>query len=222
MIRLKRFLIGATLAGATVLAGCQSQSFGGLGFGGLGLGGSNETFTRSYSAVRDAGYTIPAVPINQVDRQFHRQIVSYRTDEVPGTIVVDTQQRFLYFVMEGNKAMRYGIGVGRAGFSWEGNAEVRWKQAWPTWTPPKEMIERSPELARFADGQKPGLTNPLGARALYLFKNGKDTLYRLHGTPEWRSIGTAASSGCIRLMNQDIIDLYERVTPGAKVIVKQA
>lgn len=219
MTRLQRFLTIATIAGAAVLAGCQSQS---VGFGGLGWGGPTTTFTRSYSAVRDAGYTIPAVPIEQVDPRFHRQIVRYRTDEAPGTIIVDTEQRFLYFVMPDNKAMRYGIGVGRAGFSWEGEAEVRWKRAWPTWTPPKDMIRRQPELAKYADGQAPGLRNPLGARALYLFKNGKDTLYRLHGTPEWRSIGTAASSGCIRLMNQDIIDLYERVKPGAKVIVKQA
>ena len=121
--------------------------------------------------------------------------------------------------------MRYGIGVGKAGFAWEGEAYIAWKQEWPTWTPPKEMISRKPELAKYGkDGMKPGLSNPLGARALYLFnQKGQDTLFRLHGTPEWNSIGTAASSGCIRLMNQDIIDLYERVRPGksARVIVKQ-
>jgi lipoprotein-anchoring transpeptidase ErfK/SrfK len=145
--------------------------------------------------------------------------------ERPGTIIVDTPKRFLYFVLPGKKAVRYGIGVGKAGFAWEGEAYIAWKQEWPKWTPPKEMIDRKPELARYGeDGMKPGLKNPLGARALYLFnERGEDTLFRLHGTPEWKSIGTAASSGCIRLMNQDIIDLYNRVRPGknARVVVKQ-
>ncbi len=184
-----------------------------------------QTFTSDYGAVSDGGYKIPAVPIDRVSKIYHRQIVTYFTREKPGTIIVDTRKRFLYFVLPRNRAVRYGIGVGRAGFAWEGEAYVAWKQPWPRWHPPKEMIARQPELARYADGgQAPGLRNPLGARALYLFDlNGKDTLYRLHGTPEWNSIGTAASSGCIRLMNQDIIDLYNRVKPGrdTKVVVIQ-
>ena len=186
---------------------------------------TQQIFTSEYGSVRDGGYTIPAVPISRVDKQFHRQIVTYFTSEKPGTIVVNTRKRFLYYILPDRKAVRYGIGVGRAGFAWEGEAYVSWKRAWPTWTPPAEMIERDPRLKRFGkDGQKPGLSNPLGARALYLFdKNGEDTLYRLHGTPEWNSIGTASSSGCIRLMNQDIIDLYARVKPGrgTKVVVIQ-
>jgi len=122
--------------------------------------------------------------------------------------------------------MRYGIGVGKQGFAWAGTAYVAWKQEWPTWHPPKEMAERKPEVAKYVeDGMGPGLSNPLGARAMYLFnEKGQDTLFRLHGTPEWASIGTAASSGCIRLMNQDVIDLYSRVRPGkttSKVIVIQ-
>jgi len=184
-----------------------------------------QIFTSEYGAVVDAGYQIPAVPINRIDPKYHRQIVTYRTRERPGTIIVDTRNRFLYYILSRNSAVRYGIGVGRAGFGWEGNAYVAWKRPWPTWTPPKEMVQRQPHLARYAEnGMSPGLNNPLGARALYLFDDdGNDTLYRLHGTPEWSSIGTAASSGCIRLMNQDIIDLYSRVRPGrsTRVIVRQ-
>ena len=138
-----------------------------------------------------------------------------------GTIVVDVSNRFLYLVQPEGKAVRYGVGVGKQGFAWSGNARIGWKKEWPTWTPPPRMIGRKPELRRWAGGMPPGLNNPLGPRALYLTKGGKDTLYRLHGTPEWWSIGTAASSGCIRLMNQDIIDLYNRVQPGAKVVVRQ-
>lgn len=209
----------AGLVAVLALAGCSSSSREGVS------DASSQIFTSEYGTVTDAGYSIPAVPISKLDKQFHRQIVSYRTKEKPGTIIVDTPNRFLYLVLPGKKAVRYGIGVGKAGFAWEGEAYIAWKREWPTWTPPKEMIERKPELARYGDdGMKPGLKNPLGARALYLFnQKGEDTLFRLHGTPEWASIGTAASSGCIRLMNQDIIDLYERVRPGkgARVIVKQ-
>lgn len=178
-----------------------------------------------YGQVVDAGYTIPAVPVSRIENEFLRQIVNYRSDEEPGTIIVDTPNKHLYYLLPDNRAVRYGIGVGREGFAWKGEAYVAWKQAWPRWHPPAEMVERQPELEEYAeDGMDAGLMNPLGARALYLYdEKGRDTLYRLHGTPEWNTIGTAASSGCIRLMNQDIIDLYERVTPGrdSKVIVLQ-
>lgn len=203
------------LVAALFISGCQT--------GGPEI--TKEIFTSNYGAVSDGGYKIPAVPISRVDKQYHRQIVTYYTKEKPGTVIVNTRKRFLYYVLPGNKAVRYGIGVGRAGFAWEGEAYIAWKRPWPRWTPPAEMVARQPSLARYAeDGQRPGLKNPLGARALYLFdKDGNDTLYRLHGTPEWKSIGTAASSGCIRLMNQDIIDLYSRVKPGrnSKVVVIQ-
>ena len=186
---------------------------------------TSKIFTDSYGTVTDAGYSLPAIPINRLDKKFHRQIVSYATEETPGTIVVNTRERFLYYVLPGGKAVRYGIGVGKQGFSWSGEAYVAWKQEWPTWHPPKEMAERKPDVARYVEtGMGPGLRNPLGARALYLFnEKGQDTLFRLHGKPEWSTIGTAASSGCIRLMNQDIIDLYTRVRPGrnAKVVVIQ-
>ena len=118
------------------------------------------------------------------------------------------------------KAVRYGIGVGKQGFAWSGEAYVAWKQEWPTWHPPKEMAERKPEVAKYVEkGMDPGLRNPLGARALYLYRNGKDTHFRLHGTTEPYTIGTNVSSGCIRLMNQDIIDLYNRVQGQAPIIV---
>lgn len=175
--------------------------------------------------MRDAGYTLPAIPINKVAKQYVRQIVSYQTSEKPGTIVVNTRERHLYYIMPNGKAMRYGIGVGKQGFAWSGTAYVAWKQEWPTWHPPKEMAGRRPDVAKYVeDGMGPGLSNPLGARAMYLFnEKGQDTLFRLHGTPEWNSIGTAASSGCIRLINQDVIDLYSRVRPGreTKVVVVQ-
>ncbi|KPF42935.1 L,D-transpeptidase [Rhizobium sp. AAP43] len=184
-----------------------------------------EIFSDSYGGVTDAGFALPSIPVEKLDKKYHRQIVEYKTAEKAGTIIVNTRERFLYYVLPRGKAVRYGIGVGKQGFAWEGEAYIAWKQAWPTWHPPKEMAERKPEIAKYVEkGMEPGLTNPLGARALYLFNaEGQDTLFRLHGTPEWKSIGTAASSGCIRLMNQDVIDLYNRVKPGrmAKVIVQQ-
>ncbi|SIR29592.1 Lipoprotein-anchoring transpeptidase ErfK/SrfK [Rhizobium sp. RU35A] len=186
---------------------------------------TNAIFSDAYGPVTDAGYPLPAIPISRLDKKFHRQIVDFDTKEQPGTIIVNTQERFLYYVLPNGKAMRYGIGVGKQGFAWSGEAYVAWKQEWPTWHPPKEMAVRKPDIARYVDdGMGPGLSNPLGARAMYLFnEKGQDTLFRLHGTPEWASIGTAASSGCIRLMNQDVIDLYNRVRPGreTKVVVIQ-
>lgn len=151
--------------------------------------------------------------------RFRLRIVDYDGAEAPGTIVIDTKQKFLYLVLEGGKARRYGIGVGRQGFEWSGEAVVRRKAKWPRWTPPKEMIERDPEAAKWPNGMPGGPHNPLGARALYLFQGDLDTLYRIHGTREPRTIGTAVSSGCIRLLNSDVADLYERVSIGTKVIV---
>ena len=192
----------------------------GLQVFGLRAGGGR---TSAYGTQYDGGFRVPAIPAKRLPERFQRQRVRYQTGEKPGTVVVDTANKYLYYVMGDGRAMRYGIGVGRAGMRWSGTANVGWKRKWPTWTPPAEMIERQPKYAKWsaANGGMPGgLGNPLGARALYLMQNGKDTLYRLHGTPNWRSIGTAQSSGCIRLTNQDVIDLYERVKPGAKVIVR--
>jgi lipoprotein-anchoring transpeptidase ErfK/SrfK len=159
------------------------------------------------------GY-VPSEEEERLDPQFRHQVVFYRTTEQPGTIVVDTPGRFLYLVMGNNRAMRYGIGVGRDGFQWSGLLRISRKAEWPDWTPPPEMIERQPYLPRFMAG---GPGNPLGARALYL----GNTVYRLHGTNQPQTIGTAVSSGCFRLANAEIIDLYERVPVGAKVVVRQ-
>ena len=151
--------------------------------------------------------------------QFQRQIVKFRTAEKPGTIVIDADKHFLYYVLPDFQAIRYGIGVGREGFGWAGVVEVGRKTEWPTWTPPAEMIERDPRLAEYASGMPGGPDNPLGARAIYLYEGGQDTIYRIHGTSEPWSIGLSVSSGCIRMVNEDVIDLYERVEIGAKVIV---
>lgn len=181
-----------------------------------------DDYVTMYGPVVDEGYEIPAVPVQKIKRQFLRQIVPDPTGEKPGTIVVDTEAHYLYLVLEGGQAMRYGVGLGRAGFEWSGKAVVQWKRKWPKWTPPDEMIARQPELEKYSvrnGGMPPGLTNPLGARALYIFQNGEDTLYRLHGSPEWNSIGKSVSSGCVRLMNQDIIDLYDRVPNSTPIVV---
>jgi lipoprotein-anchoring transpeptidase ErfK/SrfK len=139
---LRSSLTIAGLVAALALAGCSASTEGGVS------GSTSQIFTSEYGSVTDSGYSIPAVPISKIDKKYHRQIVSYNTRERPGTIIVDTPKRFLYFVLPGKKAVRYGIGVGKAGFAWEGEAYIAWKQEWPKWTPPKEMIDRKPELAR--------------------------------------------------------------------------
>jgi lipoprotein-anchoring transpeptidase ErfK/SrfK len=222
-MRLRTALLLCGLAASATLAACSSVPSAAPVIGEKVA--TNQIFTSEYGPIEDHGYTLPAIPIKRVDSKYHRQIVDYRTSEKPGTIIVNTPTRFLYFVLPGGKAVRYGIGVGKQGFAWEGEAYIAWKQEWPMWHPPEEMAERKPEVAKYVkEGMKPGLTNPLGSRALYLFNDkGQDTLFRIHGSPEWASIGTAASSGCIRMINQDIIDLYSRVRPGkgARVVVQQ-
>ncbi len=175
-----------------------------------------------YAAMPEERFPIPAVDFDEVDVGVLRRIVDDPTGEAAGTLVVDTPSRALYLVMEGGQALRYGVGVGREGLSWQGRAVIQRKAEWPRWTPTKDMIAREPEKnARWANGMEPGLDNPLGARALYLYRDNKDTLYRIHGTNVPSSIGSAVSSGCIRLINQDIIDLYNRVPEGTQVLVKQ-
>jgi len=157
---------------------------------------------------------IPHPADEQLDPRFQRQIVFFRSNESPGTIIVHTSERFLYVVQPGGRALRYGVGVGRAGFQWQGLLRISRKEEWPDWTPPDEMIQRQPYLPRFMAG---GPGNPLGARALYL----GDTVYRIHGTNQPRTIGTAVSSGCFRMVNPDVIDLFDRTAVGTKVVVKQ-
>jgi lipoprotein-anchoring transpeptidase ErfK/SrfK len=153
-----------------------------------------------------------AVDPRQVDPKFNRQVVDYPGTEPPGTVVIDTPQRFLYLVQENGKAVRYGIGVGKPGFTWAGEKKVTAKKEWPDWVPPPEMLQRRPDLPHFMAG---GPENPLGARAMYL----GTSLYRIHGSNEPWTIGQAVSSGCIRMRNEDVIDLYDRVKVGTKVVV---
>ncbi|MDQ2067007.1 L,D-transpeptidase [Xinfangfangia sp. CPCC 101601] len=175
-----------------------------------------------YAAQSDGQFSVPELPIDQIPEAYRRQVVEYPSDQVPGTIIIHPSQRVLYYVLGKNKAIRYGIAVGAEGFGWSGESIVSKKRHWPTWTPPKEMIERKPSLQKWENGQPGGPTNPMGARAIYLTSNGVDYGYRIHGTPEWKSIGRNASSGCFRMINQDVMDLYERVQGGEKVIVLTA
>jgi lipoprotein-anchoring transpeptidase ErfK/SrfK len=179
-------------------------------------------YAELYGAKPDEQFPLPAIPYEKIPPRFYRQMVENPTGERPGTIVVDTANHFLYLTYENNQAMRYGVGLGRAGFEWAGRGVIQYKRQWPRWTPPDEMIGRQPELAPYSaanGGMAPGLNNPLGARALYIFKDGQDTIYRLHGSPEWWTIGKSVSSGCVRLMNQDVIDLYNRVPDRTPIVV---
>ncbi|MPZ39533.1 MAG: L,D-transpeptidase family protein [Rhizobiales bacterium] len=187
--------------------------------------GVSPQYRGMYGPVAGEPFPIPAVPLSEVDPTYLRRPVSYPSNEPPGTIIIDPQNRFLYLVQGGGRAIRYGVGVGRQGFSWSGVATIRDKQAWPDWYPPKEMIQRQPELRKHMSRLQSGLGvaggpgNPLGARAMYLWQGNKDTLYRIHGTNEPATIGQNVSSGCIRMLNQDVIDLYQRTPLGAKVLV---
>lgn len=174
-----------------------------------------------YAEAKDGPYPIKAVNLASVAPRFWRREVSYDTTEKAGTIIVDPAKRFLYLVQGDGKALRYGVGVGKVeNYNFEGEAVIARKAVWPRWTPTPTMIARNPkQYARFRNGLAGGPSNPLGARALYLYSGGRDTLYRLHGTTNPSAIGTKVSSGCIRLTNQDIIDLYKRVPTGTKVIV---
>ena len=167
---------------------------------------------QSGQPVQAPAYVNPGDDESEIAPEFRRRIVDYRTSESPGTVIVDTPSTYLYFVLGGGKAIRYGIGVGREGFTWSGAKTVERKAEWPDWTPPPEMIVRQPYLPRFVAG---GPSNPLGARAMYL----SGSVYRIHGTNAPSTIGQHVSSGCIRMVNEDVIDLYNRVHVGAKVVV---
>ena len=166
----------------------------------------------------DEPYPIPLVDRSRLRPDLRRQIVRYEGRERPGTIVVDVDQRLLYLVQADGTAIRYGIGVGRQGFSWNGAAYVGRKAVWPDWGPTGTMLRIRPDLPRYMKG---GLGNPLGARALYLYQDGRDTMFRLHGTNEPWSIGQQVSSGCVRLLNEDIRDLYDRAPVGTTVLVRR-
>ncbi|WP_319531132.1 L,D-transpeptidase [uncultured Cohaesibacter sp.] len=208
---------GAMLSGLGLLAACGTRPKPSIE--------DTETygsFEAMYGPLPNERFPLPAVDLRKIDRRFLRQEVRYPTSEKVGTLVVDTSNYYLYLIQENGRAIRYGVGLGRAGFEWSGRAIVARKAIWPTWTPPTEMIERQPELEKWSwqnGGMPPGPSNPLGARALYIYQDGRDTLYRLHGTAEVWSIGKAVSSGCVRLLNQDIIDLHRRVPNQTPIVV---
>jgi lipoprotein-anchoring transpeptidase ErfK/SrfK len=181
-------------------------------------------FTRETSVAKPVSNPIVKVAIQkQPAAKYRRKVVTLETDEKAGTIIVDTNNKYLYYVEGKNKATRYGIGVGRDGFGWSGIMKVQRMAEWPTWIPPKEMIARERKKGRIlpakVEGKENNLENPLGARALYLYKGRNDSGFRIHGTNEPWSIGLNMSSGCIRMMNKDVVHLYDRARIGAKVIV---
>jgi lipoprotein-anchoring transpeptidase ErfK/SrfK len=220
-----RGVIVGVLASGVIATGAQAQNYGG-GFIELLMTGRDPSSSVRplrqnplYAPERTRTAALPGFGLGEeagigriVDPKYRRQTVDYAGPHAPGTIVVDTPAKFLYLVQGGGKALRYGIGVGRPGFTWAGVKTVSMKRAWPDWTPPAEMLRRRPDLPRHMAG---GPENPLGARALYL----GSSLYRIHGTNEPHTIGHSVSSGCIRMMNEDVTDLYDRVGVGTKVVV---
>jgi len=174
-----------------------------------------------YEGIQDGAFFIEPVPAQYLYDGNRREEVAYAGDEQPGTIVVDTYSRRLYLVLEGGRAMRYPIAVGREGLSFRGTGVIGRKAEWPSWQPTANMVRTRPDLyAAYAGGLPGGLMNPLGARALYLYRGGRDTMFRIHGTADAASIGYATSAGCIRLFNQDAIDLYDRTGNGTRVKVR--
>ena len=172
-----------------------------------------------YGPVLDEPFALRAADMSLIDPIYWRQQVVDPTGEAPGTVVVDTANRFLYHVHDGGMATRYGVGIGRDGYAWSGRAHIAYKRAWPRWTPPAEMIERQPELEPYRHGMEANVDNPLGARTLYIHQGNVDTIYRIHGNPDERSIGQAVSSGCVRLLQQDIIHLHDQVRVGSTLVV---
>jgi lipoprotein-anchoring transpeptidase ErfK/SrfK len=208
--------------GAITLAGCVTDETSTMHLRSTAESHAAPATPSIYRAVTDGGVQIPAVDVSEVDPRYWRTDIDYASGERAGTLIVDTPNKYLYHVLTGGRATRYGVGVGREGFEWSGRARVAYTRQWPRWVPPDSMIKRQPELARYsakAGGMEPGLRNPLGARALYIHEDGRDTLYRLHGTNEPASIGKAVSSGCIRLLNHDVIHLYNTVKNGSPIVV---
>jgi lipoprotein-anchoring transpeptidase ErfK/SrfK len=165
-------------------------------------------------------FPIKPVDPGRISKRYRRQIVEFDGAEGPGTVVVDPDNRFLYFVEQNNQATRFGVGVGRSGFGWSGKAVIGKKRRWPRWVPPPEMVNRDDNAARWVNGMPGGPDNPLGARALYLYQDGEDTQYRIHGTNQPSSIGKAMSSGCIRMLNEDVATLYDLCAIGTPVVVR--
>lgn len=207
----RSFLVGMAAFGALGLAGCATTT-----------GMTTAEAERAYGALPNERFPVPAVNINKIDPKYLRRRVSYKSNEPVGTIIIDPRHYYVYRIEEGGYATRYGANVGRAGFLWSGEAYIGRKAEWPIWTPPKEMIARQPEAAPYANGMAPGLDNPLGARTLYLYQNGAYTLYTIYSTIMPETIGRGVSSGCVGLLTQDMVDLYEKTPVNTKVIVLKA
>jgi lipoprotein-anchoring transpeptidase ErfK/SrfK len=216
---------GSGLAGCVAPGGPSAERAPVNGLAATPPEGAGFDYAAIYGEMKNEPFPVPAVEYAKLGRAFLRQDVEYTGKEKPGTVVVDPVARFLYHVGPNGRARRYGVGVGKEGFGWSGVADIRSKQEWPDWYPPKEMIKRRPDIRPQLKklpsgiGMKGGPDNPVGARGLYLWQGNKDTLFRIHGTVEPETIGTAVSSGCIRMINQDVIDLYARVPVGTKVVV---
>jgi lipoprotein-anchoring transpeptidase ErfK/SrfK len=210
----RTFLFGAASLASLALAGCTTTSQPVVEEPQF-----SQYYLNMYAALPNEQFPVPAVDLRRLKPSHFRQDVADPTGERPGTIVVNTADRYLYLVGENGRAMRYGVGIGREGFAWSGRADIAAKKEWPTWTPPAEMVARDPNAAPWAKGMPGGLDNPLGARAMYIYQDGRDTIYRLHGTSDPSTIGEAVSSGCVRLINQDVIDLYQRVPRGTPILV---
>ncbi|QRM54784.1 L,D-transpeptidase [Sinorhizobium sp. BG8] len=199
---------GLLLGASALLAGCATNG---------------PDHRANYASLPDEKHPLPAMPLDRIKPELRRQEVAFETGEKPGTIVVDTPARRLYYVLGDGRAMRYGIGVGRDGYALSGNAYIGRKAEWPSWTPTPNMIRRDPQKnLKYAGGVEGGPNNPLGARAIYLYQGGNDTMFRIHGTNQPQSIGLAMSSGCVRMLNHDVIDLYEKATVGGRVVIVQA
>jgi lipoprotein-anchoring transpeptidase ErfK/SrfK len=200
-----------------------------VGLGALGLAGcaSSDDLLRAeaakvYGPAPDEKFPIPAVDVSKMDPKFFRKLVRYDSNEAPGTIIVDPSNHYLYRIEGDGNATRYGANVSRDEFLWSGDAYVGRKAEWPVWTPPKEMIQRQPEAAKYAAGMPGGLDNPLGARTLYLYQDGKYTLYTIYSTSDPDSIGNGVTSGCTGLLSQDMLDLYPRTPVKTKVVMLPA
>jgi lipoprotein-anchoring transpeptidase ErfK/SrfK len=177
---------------------------------------------RAYGPLPDERFPVPAVNVNKINPKYRRNTVRYDSKEVAGTIIVDPRNYYVYRVEGDGMATRYGANVGRAGFLWTGDAYIGRKAEWPVWTPPREMIARQPEVAKYAGGMAPGLDNPLGARTLYLYQDGVYTLYTLYSTIMPETIGKGVTSGCVGLLTQDMLHLYDSTPVGTKVVVLKA
>jgi lipoprotein-anchoring transpeptidase ErfK/SrfK len=209
----RRFLVGAAATvGALGLAGCASS----------GTDMSLAEAKLAYGPLPNERFPVPAVNVSKINPKYLRRVVRYDTDEAPGTIIVDPRNYYVYRIEDNGMATRYGANVGRQGFLWSGDAYIGRKAEWPVWTPPREMIKRQPEVAIYAGGMPPGLGNPLGARTLYLYQDGRYTLFTIYSTIMPETIGKGISSGCIGLLTQDMVHLYERTPVNTKVVVLKA